>query len=90
MRVPALDFGYGRSPVALRLPFQPALSYRPGSFLERTTVPGRSYRLEYNNALSNPAWTPLSSNLPATGTSLSTTLNFAAPSHRFFQILQTD
>jgi hypothetical protein len=50
------------------------------------TSPGRTYRVEYTDDLANGNWQPLGPDMPATGASLSITVNVSTPEHRFFRI----
>jgi len=53
------------------------------------SVPGRVYRLEYKDDLDAPSWTPLA-DVPASGTTASTTDALAPGGHRFYRIGQLD
>ncbi len=53
--------------------------------LNWSTVPGRRYAVEYKDNLTDPNWTPLTTNI-AVGTSLSFTHTTLAPNQRFFRI----
>jgi hypothetical protein len=50
------------------------------------TSPGRTYRVEYTDDLASGNWQPLGPDIPATGASLSITVNVSTPEHRFFRI----
>ncbi len=52
--------------------------------------PGKRYRVEYKDALSAPAWTPLGPELTASGWVLSVTDTPGASPQRFFRIVQVD
>ena len=54
-----------------------------GTIIQWSSVPGQSYQVE--SALNLPAWTPLSSNLTATGFNLTLTTNLTSPA-RFFRV----
>lgn len=52
-----------------------------------TSVPGRSYRLEYLSALTNTSWTDLSGNLTATGLNQST--NDTPVGERYYRVVES-
>jgi len=52
------------------------------------TFPGKSYRVEYRNALDIPGWGALGSDLPAQSNSLSITTSTAGIPRRFYRIRQ--
>jgi hypothetical protein len=56
------------------------------------TIPGRTYRVEYKNSLSDPAWLPLGSDHPS-GAATQLTVGddpFATRAQRFYRIVQLD
>jgi hypothetical protein len=54
------------------------------------TVPGKTYRVEFKNALEESNWQQLDADVVATGESLTVNDNLAANSQRFYRILVLD
>ena len=54
------------------------------------TIPGKLYRVDYKNALEDPAWLPLTAETPAAGTSMSVTVSMAGQGQRFYRIVQVN
>ena len=52
------------------------------------TVAGRMYRVEFKNTLDAPAWTPLGSDILATGMSLSFSDDLGGSAARFYRVVQ--
>jgi regulation of enolase protein 1 (concanavalin A-like superfamily) len=50
------------------------------------TVAGQTYQLEYEDALTAPAWTPVGSPVPGTGGSQTLTNSFGGSPQRFFRL----
>ena len=53
-------------------------------------TPGRIYRMEAKDGLEDPAWTPLSTNAPATAASVSFTDLIGGRPQRFYRVVQAD
>ena len=70
---------------ALRAGFRQAGSQVNLSF---PTIAGRMYRVEFKNALDAPAWTPLGSDILATGTSLGFSDDLGGSPARFYRVVQ--
>ena len=54
------------------------------------TVPDKTYRVEYKNALEESNWQPLDADVVATGESLTINDGLAGSSQRFYRILVLD
>ena len=54
------------------------------------TTPGKSYRVEYKNALNAPTWQPLGPDVVAASTSLTMTDPIIPNSQRFYRVVQVD
>ena len=54
------------------------------------TVPGKTYRVEFKNALEESNWQPLDADRVATGETLTVNDNLAGSSQRFYRILVLD
>jgi len=54
------------------------------------TIPGRSYRVDYKTNITDPTWLPLNAPIPAPGTSMTITDNFAGQTQRFYRVYQVD
>jgi hypothetical protein len=52
-----------------------------------TTIPGRTYRVEYAGDLGAANWQPLGSDMPAIGSGLSISVSVSASPQRFFRIV---
>ena len=52
-----------------------------------TTIPNRTYRVEYTDDLSAANWQPLGSDIPAIGSGLSVSVSVSASPQRFFRIV---
>ena len=61
-----------------------------GYAIQFVTVPGKSYRVEFKNALEESNWLPLDADRVATGDSLTVNDDLAASSQRFYRILVLD
>ncbi len=53
-------------------------------------IAGKTYRVEYKDALDDPVWTALGSDLTATTSALIITDNIGANSQRFYRVLVVD
>jgi len=58
--------------------------------IQWTSVAGKTYRLEYKDALGAPAWQPLGPNVPAVGSATSATDNMGANAQRFYRVMLID
>jgi hypothetical protein len=54
------------------------------------TVPGKTYRLEYKNILTEPSWLPDGTGIVATGTSLTLYTELSGGPQRFYRIVASD
>ena len=54
------------------------------------TVPDKTYRVEYKNALEESTWQPLDADVVATGENLTVEDGLAGSSQRFYRILVLD
>jgi hypothetical protein len=54
------------------------------------TVPGKTYRLEYKNALTDPTWLPDGVGIVANSTSLMLHTELSGGSQRFYRIVASD
>jgi hypothetical protein len=61
-----------------------------GVQLRWTSVPGRSYRLEYKTRLSDANWTSLAERLTATDTTSMVGNNIGTAPQRFYRVVQLD
>jgi len=52
-----------------------------------TTIPARTYRVEYTDELDPANWQPLGSDMPASSGGLSISVSVSAPPQRFFRIV---
>jgi hypothetical protein len=59
-----------------------------GVQLNWSSLPGRSYRIEYNTRLGNPTWTILTDNIVATGSITTATDDIGAAPQRFYRVVQ--
>jgi len=63
------------------------LSFLSGTVtLNWSAIPGRSYRVEYKDALDAPIWTPLGAPVPAVENTVTLTDTPAPATHRFYRI----
>ena len=81
-----------RAPNKLGLPPSPeigslSLNQDGSMLLQCTVVPGRSYRVEYKNALTDSDWTALGANRIATSSVLTVIDAAADRPHRFYRVL---
>ncbi len=53
-------------------------------------IAGKTYRLQYKNALDEPGWIPLGSDVTATSSALTITDNIGANPQRFYRVLVVD
>jgi len=61
-----------------------------GIALSFQAIAGKTYRVEYKNALDASAWTPLGSDMTATASALTITDNIGANPQRFYRIQVVD
>ena len=52
-----------------------------------STIPERTYRMEFTNDLEFGVWQPMGGNTVAGGSSLSLTVTLTSPAQRFFRIV---
>jgi hypothetical protein len=55
-----------------------------------SAIPGRTYRVEYKDDLSAPAWSLLGNTIEAVGSSASATDTISLVGHRFYRILRAN
>jgi hypothetical protein len=58
-----------------------------GYAISFVTVPGKTYRVEYKDALDEPNWQPLDADFIATGDSFTINDNLGGSSQRFYRVL---
>ena len=56
-------------------------------FISVPSIPGRTYRLEYKNALDDPSWEPLGTDALANGPTLTFADGTAANGQRFYRVV---
>jgi hypothetical protein len=80
----------GSDSVVLSIPPEPVIQSITASgttvTLEWTSVPGETYRVQYKADLDDPAWTDLTPDVTAAGTTASTTDSVGAATQRFYRV----